>query len=206
MPRQALPAAISASLVGLAGLPVLGLIDLGPLSAHMALHILLMNVVAPLAAAFLVRSEADVPRRARLLWAAAGLQLAVLWAWHAPPLQDAGAHSAVLQLLLHGLLAACATAFWVLLLDSPKASRWQAILALLLTGKLSCLLGVLLIFSPRLLYAHGHSPPSLEDQQLAGLLMVTACPLSYVAAAVVLSAQLLADLRKSGGRTAADAA
>ena len=44
--------------------------------------------------------------------------------------------------------------------------------------------GALLIFAPRTLY---HL--ALDDQQLAGLLMITVCPLSYLVAAVVLAVQ-----------------
>ena len=37
----------------------------------------------------------------------------------------------------------------------------------------------------------GATMPSLDDQQLAGLLMIAACPLSYLVAAVVITVQLL---------------
>ncbi len=39
-----------------------------------------------------------------------------------------------------------------------------------------------------------HALPSLEDQQLAGLLMIAACPLSYVVAGIVLTVQLIGEL------------
>jgi putative membrane protein len=39
----------------------------------------------------------------------------------------------------------------------------------------------------------------LSDQQLAGLLMIAACPLSYLTAGVVLAAQMLADLGSTSG-------
>ncbi len=42
----------------------------------------------------------------------------------------------------------------------------------------------------------------LGDQQLAGLLMITACPLSYVIAGVVLAAQTMADLARTAGARA----
>ncbi len=65
-------------------------------------------------------------------------------------------------------------------------------LALLVSGKLACLLGVLFVFAPRPLLAHaGHFVHAqvLADQHLAGLLMIAACPLSYVLTAVVLAVQ-----------------
>jgi putative membrane protein len=39
---------------------------------------------------------------------------------------------------------------------------------------------------------HLHDAPAgLADQQLAGLLMVAACPLSYLVAAVIVAAQII---------------
>jgi putative membrane protein len=61
------------------------------------------------------------------------------------------------------------------------------VLALLLTGKLTCLLAVLLVFAPRALYPHA----ALADQQFAGLLMLAACPLSYLGAALVITLRIV---------------
>lgn len=49
-------------------------------------------------------------------------------------------------------------------------------------------MAVLLIFAPRVLYGMASIDMAIElgDQQLAGLLMVTVCPLTYVLAAVML--------------------
>jgi putative membrane protein len=99
---------------------------------------------------------------------------------------------------LHGVLFLAALSFWFTLLTIAAAARWQTIPALLLTGKLACLLAALLIFAPRTLYesaAHlvhgsGHLP-ALDDQHLAGLLMITACPLSYLVGAVIITVQLI---------------
>ena len=75
-----------------------------------------------------------------------------------------------------------------------------------MTGKIACLLGVMLIFSPRLLYSaspgqHVHlglheiaAAPTLADQQFAGLLMIAACPLSYLLAGVVIAARMISDI------------
>src|SRR3546814_3731920 len=106
-----------------------------------------------------------------------------------------------------GSLALAAVLFWALLLASSATSRWGGLAALLLTGKLACLLGALLIFAPRDLYSLpgvsfalcSTGPSTLADQQLAGLLMITACPLSYVVAGVVLAAQMMLDLERRSG-------
>jgi putative membrane protein len=90
--------------------------------------------------------------------------------------------------------------FWRALLRLAPTSRWHAIFVLLLTGKLFCLLAVLMIFAPRPLYGlptnpyvvHAHDlPQALADQQLAGLLMIAACPLSYLIAGVIIAAQMI---------------
>ena len=165
----------------------------------MAAHIALMNVAAPLAAAFLA-VHLLAPLTAfpvSALWIAATLQIALLWIWHAPALQHAAMQSHSLQMAMHGTLFVAALAVWWSLLSLPHKSRWQGIAALLLTGKLACLLSALLIFAPRLLHGGPTAPIPLEDQHLAGLLMITACPLSYVVAAVVLAAQIIGGL----GRT-----
>lgn len=126
--------------------------------------------------------------------------MALLWSWHSPPIQYATHASPALALGLHAALLAAAVAFWSAVIAS--ANRWQPILALLLSGKLACLIGALLVFSPRLLYAsicYGQSVDldtgaALADQHLAGLLMLAACPLSYILAAIVLTTQEIANL------------
>jgi putative membrane protein len=182
MSTKASLVAASAAATLAAGLVTVVLLDFGPLAGQMAGHIALMNLAAPLAALGL----AERLPRPRLFWAACLLQIVLLWFWHAPALhhlsmQPAGA------VAMHASLFLAALAFWRLLLDTVEHTGWQALLALLLTGKLACLLGALLIFSPRLLYAG----VALDDQQLAGLLMIAACPASYLVAGVVVATRNL---------------
>ena len=205
----ALPVAIGALAVSGAGGLVLATVDFGPLSAHMAHHIALMNVFAPLAAILLadrVRPRlggVNRTRGVRELWWAAAVQLIVLWAWHLPSAQRWGMDSGAGQLFMHASLFLSAVVFWTMVLALAGSRRWQSILALLVTGKLACLLGSLLIFAPRLLYSsaeHSHhatrtmAPLTLGDQQLAGLLMIVACPLSYLLAGVVIASQIMNEL------------
>lgn len=195
------PAVASAAAVVLAGTVVLLTYDLGHFSMHMARHITSMNVVAPLLAAFIVTHRQLHNTAASWVWIAALGQIALLWTWHSPAVYDAAALSPVLEFALHSTLFIAALAFWFAVLTISTAARWQAIPALLLTGKLTCLLAALLIFAPRALYRSanhlGHSAESLteirppDDQHLAGLLMITACPLSYLVAAVVIAMQLV---------------
>jgi putative membrane protein len=71
-----------------------------------------------------------------------------------------------------------------------------------MSGKFACLLGALLVFSPHLII---HSPTAehsamsgmstlIDDQHLAGLLMLAACPISYILAAIYWTAQEINDL------------
>ena len=207
MPRMAPPAIFSAGAVLTAGVLTLSLVEIGPLSESMAQHLAVMNVAAPLAAIPLARRLPPIARRPLFLWVIAFSQVLLLWAWHTPAVQRAAAGSPGLHLVMLGSLALAAVLFWALLLACGATSRWSGLAALLLTGKLACLLGALLIFAPRDLYGlPGISfalcsvgPSSLADQQLAGLLMITACPLSYVVAGVVLAAQMMLDLERRPG-------
>jgi putative membrane protein len=208
--RVARPAVLSAGLVFLAGAVTLPLMDLGPISLGMALHILAMNVVAPIAAIPLIGRIGSGAMRPGVLALSAVAQLALLWAWHAPAVQLAASGHPAAHFALAALLFLAALTFWTVLLALHARQRWRSVVALLLTGKAACLLGGLLIFAPRDLYGIpgldlvfcSTGPSSLEDQHLAGLLMITACPLSYVVAGVVVAAQMLFDLEERGPSTA----
>jgi putative membrane protein len=170
-----------------------------------------MNVAAPLAALWLTRRP---PSRARVwavpsvLWIATLWQLAMLWVAHSPAVHHGALIAPLGTIALHGLLFGAALAFWLAVAEAT-AHRWQAMLALLVSGKLACLLGVLLVFAPRPLFAsavghaaHAGEEALLADQQLAGLLMIAACPLSYVLTAVVLVVQVVNGLDKASTRPA----
>jgi putative membrane protein len=197
---------VGAAAVLAAGGAVFSALDAGPLAIQMAQHLAVMNVLAPLIAAMIVLRLPLPSFSAATIWIAAIGQIALLWVWHAPALQLAAAGSFALHVLLMVLLAVAALAFWVLLLDAGRKGLWRALGVLLVTGKLACLLGALMIFAARDVYAlPGLSlpfctvgPSTLEDQQLAGLLMITACPLSYLVAGVVIAAQMFAKLDREG--------
>lgn len=163
-----------------------------PLAQHMALHIAVMNLFAPLVALMLCR-WVPRPLSGSLLVLAASIQMALLWGWHLPgALSLAMAHFGAMM-AMHATLFASALLFWTAIWHAAR--RWHALLALIVSAKFFCLLGILFTLSPRLLYGlpgaavahHGLLPFSLEDQHLAGLLMLTACPLSYLAVATFLA-------------------
>lgn len=150
----------------------------GPMSRHMLLHIAVMNLLAPLVAVHLppIRWLAG----AGALFTIAAVQFGALALLHTPHgmhMAAAGSGAAVLT-----VLALLAIGFWHCVLRQPPPAHWRSMLALLLTGKLFCMLGVLLLFAPRSMYGHGAG--AIADQQMAGLLMLIACPLTYTAAAV----------------------
>lgn len=172
------------------------LANVGPLSVGMAAHILLMNFFAPAVALWSVRSLPLVARRIRGLAVPTMVQLLLLWAWHAPPSLAAAMDHPTLHLTMQGSLAVAALWFWTTVVTATIGGQWRAITALLATSKLFCLLGVLLTFASHPLYPamthHGGTAlDPLADQQLAGLLMLVACPLSYLVAAVVVASNWL---------------
>jgi len=177
----------------------------GFLAQHMAIHIVAMNIAAPLAVLLwrLVRGIGAQPQDARWIGPAAAVQIGLLWFWHLPaPMAFAFATPGG-ETLMHVSLFAAALWFWRAILDEADAARWRALSALLFTGKLFCLLGVLLTFAPRSLYAAaaelclgGRVDPEIlvPDQQLAGLMMLIACPLVYVLAGIVIAARWLREI------------
>ncbi|MGQ4274550.1 cytochrome c oxidase assembly protein [Terrihabitans sp. B22-R8] len=205
--RPALPALISAGFVVAAGMLILPFQEMGPLSVQMALHIAVMNVIAPLAAPFVMRAFPDALHRPGMLALAGIAQMALLWGWHLPAVQHASAASPALHVGLFALLGMTALVFWGLLLSLHARARWRGVGALLITGKLACLLGGLMVFAPHDVYALPAinfllcttGPSTAADQHLAGLLMLVACPLSYVLAGVVVAGQMLGDLERRDG-------
>jgi putative membrane protein len=197
----------AALLLGLVPIAMVLMPPSSPLSAHMAVHILSMNVLAPLAALAVLRAEGRPSVHQwleRSLAAATILQLALLWGSHLPSMMPFVVHGSGTGAIVHGLLLASALWFWLATFSQPGARRWRALVALLVCGKLFCLLGVLLVFAPRPLYLphaalhDGAGHAALADQQLAGLLMVVACPLSYVLAGIVIAARWLGDVADVG--------
>lgn len=176
----------------------------GPRSAHMASHILTMNGVAPLAAIGWARLR---PARGafaadRALIAGFVLQIGVFYAWHLPGLAGTGESRAFFHAAMHFALFGSAFLFWAAILSLEGAALWRGMIALTLTGKLACLLGALLLLAPRLVDggAEAGSVEALDDQRMAGLLMLVACPLCYLATAVHMAAKWLSGVEARAAR------
>lgn len=196
-------------------------------TAHMIEHELLMAVAAPLlvasspAAAMmwalpiklrLAFGAAGQAKVLRTVWAAISRPVAAtflhgvaIWAWHVPALFEAALAQGVLHYAQHASFFGTGLLFWWVLL--PRSGREQAygsaVMHLFFTSLHTGLLGVLLLVSPRLWYpanaagAKLWNLSSLEDQQLAGLVMWVPAGLIYGGAALLLAGLWI---RSSGQR------
>lgn len=185
------PAAASAAVVAAVLALVLPFVTLGDVSAHMVVHILAMSVVAPVLATIGALASPGRAGSARQLWAATAGQIVLLWGWHLPSAHHFAAAGGVGALVMHLSLLAVAVWFWDALVRQRADRQWHGILALLVTGKLACLLAALLVFATQPLFHRHGMAAALDDQQLAGLLMIVACPASYVLAGVIMAARFV---------------
>jgi putative membrane protein len=188
-----------------AGLGALAAAWLGPLpalaphrfSAHMAMHLGVVAVAAPLIAAAVAGSALDPAGRWPALFVpvpAAILELAVVWGWHAPALHHAARHSTPGLVAEQASFLAAGLLVWCAACGGPPARRAErtlaGVMALLLTSAHMTLLGALLALAPRPLYAAGDAV-ALADQQAGGVLMLLVGGVAYLAGGLGLSARLL---------------
>lgn len=207
------------------GIGLLALLWLGPLpelsrhsfAAHMAMHMGVVAVAAPVLAAGIVDGPLDPARRwprgwpAMPWWAllASVVEFVLVWGWHAPGLHHLARHDALAMVLEQASFLGAGLLLWLAALGhgQESASRERAAagaLALLLTATHMTLLGVLLAMATRVLYPHaadGMAPAldALHDQQAGGVLMLVLGGLSYLAGALVLLRRLLHPSREACG-------
>lgn len=195
-------------------------------TAHMIEHELAMAVAAPLLVlgrpmaaalwAFPPAGRRRITRVARswpaqVTWAvltlppvATLLHGLAIWGWHVPPLFDATVTEIALHRLQHLSFVLSALLFWWALLRRchPLGASAHLVVTMIHTG----ILGALLTFAPRVLYARqtfdamrwGLTP--LEDQQLAGAVMWAPGGLLYAGAALgFLGLHLARQGRQPGG-------
>jgi putative membrane protein len=154
-------------------------------SARVVHHIVLATVLAPLIVGALRLEQRALPGSLAVLTA---IQALVFWAWHAPPLYAAALANDALFWAMQITITLSAAVWWAKLRQAPASA---AVLSLLATMVQMGLLGALLTFSGRALYAPhwlttqawGFSP--LEDQQVAGLVMWAPASGLYLMAALV---------------------
>jgi putative membrane protein len=178
-------------------------------AAHMAQHMLLMVVIAPLwvlcrplpqivAGSGRPGALLCVPmlRLARHpLWAAY-LHGALIWFWHLPYFYMLAVAEPWWHALEHACFLVSAGIFWWAVLSASKRNAPWALLALLLTLMHTGFLGAVLTFAHAPLYGEARS---LQDQQLAGLIMWVLGGVPYLVASAWIGhrwyGQLLRDRR-----------
>jgi putative membrane protein len=189
----------------------------GPFSAHMALHMAVVAIAAPLLALGLATSRLDPVRRVPALMSAVPasiVELVVVWGWHTPALHHAARHSALAFTLEQGSFLSSALWLWCSALGGAPAERGErrgaGILALLLTSMHMTLLGALLALPPRVLYVHGpehgahgaHDRDAaeaagrlrpLDDQHLGGAIMIVLGGAAYMAGGLWLATGLVRE-------------
>lgn len=183
-----------------AGLLLGGLAVLGPLddwaetstSAHMTQHMLFMVVVPPLFVLSrpLPQLSAGGARQLSRVWDpllkltqrpmfTAYLHGAIVWFWHTPKFYMLAVEHPWWHAVEHMLFIVSAGLFWWSVLRSSRLQAPWALLALLFTLMHTGFLGALLTFAREPLYGEARS---LEDQQLAGLIMWVLGALPYLLA------------------------
>jgi putative membrane protein len=197
---------------------------------HMAQHMLLVVVAAPLIAlgrggivlltalpAPLRRPAAGMRHLRRIFAtvpAATLLHGATIWLWHAPGLYEAALASEPIHYAEHLTMLGTGVLFWWSVLNAGRAmplGHGAGIAALFLTMLHTGFLGILITLAPAPLYAsYATAAPfwdlsPLEDQQLAGIAMLLPGGIGYLAGALALLAAWLnaAAARRPPGRARA---
>lgn len=204
-----------------AGVGVLGVALLPPFAdfaegdlfvAHMAQHILLVDVAPPLLLAgltgpllrpLLAALPARAIRRVTLPWVALPLAFALLVGWHVPLLFDAAVRHEPVHVLEHVSFVAAGVLVWLPVLETLPAPAWfgaGAKLGYLLLWRLGqTALGNVLLWASVPLYAVYEGADridALEDQRLAAALMMGEGTVIFLALALWFGAAALRDAER----------
>lgn len=187
------------------GVLALGTLWLGPLpalaatrfSAHMALHMGVVAVAAPLIALGLAGGRFDPSSRMPALFgviAASVFELLVVWGWHAPALHHAARHRHDALALEQATFLLAGLWLWLAAFGGAHTGRidraWAGVAGLLFTSIHMTLLGAVFAMAPRALYGRADmmSPVALADQHLGGGIMLLVGGASYLAGGLWLAA------------------
>lgn len=162
-------------------------------AAHMAQHMSMMVVIAPLWVLSQPLPQLSIASGRLAVWffqpffsilhypmLAAALHAVMIWFWHAPKPYLLALENPWWHVVEHACFISTAALFWWAVLRSTRYTAAKAFLALLFTLMHTGFLGALLTFAQVSLYGHHRS---LQSQQLAGLLMWVAGSLPYLMAA-----------------------
>ena len=161
-------------------------------AAHMAQHLLLIALAAPL----LVLGTGRIAVRPVFAWC---LFVGVFLVWHWPAAFQWAAGSVATQMLELGSLLLAAFVFWGVALGEGALSDGARALYVMTAAVVTDLPGVVMVFSPRALCVmpgenaarFGLTP--LADQQLAGLLMWVPANLVFFGIATFLFARWIGE-------------
>lgn len=160
-------------------------------SVRVAHHIILVAVVAPCAIMALPSRWRAVPISEGALAAVIVVHTVTVWSWHEPSLYAFALSQHLIFWAMQLSLFGTALLLWLIVL-SPRVTLFSSVIGLLATMVQMSLLGAIITFAQRALYApHFDSTEpfgltALEDQQLAGLIMWVPAVLPYLAAALIL--------------------
>ncbi len=147
-------------------------------------HMALVLVLAPLLAFGL---EPRLRRMPMPLWTCTAIAAIAFWTWHVPAPYAAAMSSVAIYAMMQFTILGSALGFWIAVRRTNLAG---ALAAILVTTVLMGLLGALITFATRPLYAPhfastlGWGIAPLEDQQLAGILMWAPGSIAYLVAAM----------------------
>lgn len=196
------------AIVTVAGGSVLGAAWLGPLPelastsfiAHMAMHVSVVAIAAPLIAFGLGGTRLDPLLRWPFLAAplvASAIDLLVIWSWHSPVMHQWSRISAPMMAVEQLSFLLVGLGVWLTAFSAAgPGARGAGVVGLLMTSMHMALLGALLAVSPRPLYALGcggglWGMTPLDDQHWGGVLMLLAGGTSYLLGGLYLLSSLL---------------
>ncbi|HET7410063.1 MAG TPA: cytochrome c oxidase assembly protein [Paracoccaceae bacterium] len=164
---------------------------LWPFADHMARHMAVVALAAPLLAIGLPhRLSAALPHVPVL--PATLAEFVTVWGWHLPAAHAAAQTSTVWFAVQHACFLAVGLALWRSALAPGRALAGAG--GMLLTSMHMTLLGALLILATRELYPSGICGGP-ADQQLGGMLMLGIGTPIYLMAGLALTARALAEER-----------
>jgi putative membrane protein len=191
------------------GFAVLAAAWLGPLpslairsfAAHMAMHIAIVAIAAPLLALGLAGTRADPVRKAPDVVGAIPaslLELVVVWAWHTPALHHAARQQTNVFVLEQATFVVAGLFLWIAAfggtLEQRRLRAGSGIAGLLFTSMHMTLLGALFALATRPLFQHAPSTgavTALADQQMGGVIMLLIGCASYLIGGLALTAVAL---------------
>jgi putative membrane protein len=170
------------------------------LTAHMAQHLLLMTVAAPLILMGLSARALRVGFIHPIISWFAGTTTVI--AWHIPALFEIGMRSAAGHAFEHATFLIAGLLFWWPVIQPKGFPRWGVPVYLFLATLPCDALSAFLTFCGRVVYPHYLSAPRLfdisplGDQEFAGALMWVWVTFIYLAPAALVTIRLLSPQRR----------